>query len=332
MQEENEEYEKFEKEKIDEANKRIEEVDKAIPLIDKRVNEGVFAFLEWVAENRPNYKKDADNALAILNEYYKKGDVRKTPEDATSYKNLLDSADLLKQFNKYTFKNARSSFGMNFSILAKAMISCNRYVYSSNSEKNRFNVTEHLYTGEGNPIEYWYNDGKAVRDELVRIIKEKYTKEPEYIAKNKAKEEYKRIYGKEPDFGLFGELLNRHDDIIAIARNTSKNGSNNTFCLNSDSQNSYGIWMSDLEFSAMINDYKRVTNEQELLKDKEIAQQKIKEVEKYKKEREERIERLKNYEDFETDQIRMEIRGLENDIARWEKEYQKDKEAYDKLK
>ena len=332
MQEENEEYEKFDKEKIDEANKRIEEVDKAIPLIDKRVNEGVFAFLEWVAENRLNYKKDADEALSILNEYYKKGDIKKIPEDATSYENLLASADLLKQFREYTLKNANRTSGMNFSILAKAMISCNRYVYSSNSEKNTFNVTEHLYTGEGNPIEYWYNDGKAVRDELVRIIKEKYTKEPEYIAKNKAKEEYKRIHGKEPDFGLFGELLNRDDDIIAIARNTSKNGSNNTFCLNGDSQNSYGIWMSDSEFSAMINDYKRVTNEQELLKDKERAQQQIKEVEEYKKEREERIERLKNYEDSETDQIRREIRWLENDIANWEKEYQEKKAAYDKLK
>ena len=332
MQEENKKYEKFYKEKIDESNKRIEEVDKAIPLIDKRVNDGIFAFLEWVIEKRPNYKKDADEALSILNEYYKKGDIKKTTGDATSYENLIASADLIKQFNKYTFKNARSTFGMNFSILAKAMISCNRYVYSSNSEKNTFNVTEHLYTGEGNPIEYWYNDGKAVRDELVKIIKEKYTKEPEYIAKNKAKEEYKRIHGKEPDFGLFGELLNRNNDIIAIAKNTSKNGSNNTFCLNSDSQNSYGIWMSDSDFSAMINDYKRVTNEQELLKDKERAQQQIKEVEQYKKEREKRIEELKNHEDGETMFINSDIRYAEKEVARLEKEYQEKKEAYDKLK
>ena len=52
----------------------------------------------------------------------------------------------------------------------------------------------------------------------------------------------------------------------------------------------------------------------------------------YKKEREERIKSLKNYEDSETDQIRMEIRWIENDLAKWEKEQQEKKAAYDKLK
>ncbi|OXZ26293.1 cell wall-binding repeat-containing protein [Finegoldia magna] len=329
MQEKNEEYEKFNKEKIDQANKRIEEVDKAIPLIDKRVNEGAFAFFEWVAENRPTYKKDADNALAILNEYYKKGDVKKTSEDATSYKNLLASADLLKQFKE--FDKTKGYFSTNLSILAKTMVSCNRNVYSSN--KNTFNAVEHLYSGEGNPIEYWYNDGKAVHDELIKIIKEKYTNDDLYSAMEKAKEDYKKSHGKEPDLGLYGELLNRQYDIVAIATNSSKIGTNkNLFCLNGETQNSYGTWIDEGIFSLMIEEYNKILNKQELLKNKERAQQTIKEVEEYKKEREKDFERIKNKEDGETIFINSDIRDTEALIARLEKEYKEKKAAYEKLK
>ena len=337
IQEENEKYEKIYKSEKARINKRIEEVNKDISMADYRVKEGAFAFFEWASEQKleypdPQFEKDAENALDILNEYYKKGDVKKTPDDATSYNNLFASYDLSKRLEKFRREAKADRYETNLSILAKAMVSCNRNVYSSN--KNTFNIVEYLYSGEGNPIEYWYNGGKAVHDELIKIIYEKYSNnwnEWEDNAMEMAKKEYKRIHGKEADLGHFGELLNRKDDVIAIARNSTKNGSNNeTYCLNADDYKNYGRVSSN--YTGFFERYEHITNKDQLLRDKKSLEMDLNREEMYKKEREERIERLRNYEDSETDQIRMEIRWIENDLANWEKEQQENKAAYDKLK
>ena len=337
MQEENEEYEKIYKSEKARINERIENVNKDISLVDYRLKEGAFAFFEWVAEQKLEYpnpllEKDVENALAILNEYYKKGDIKKTPEDATSYNNLFASFELSKQHEKFQYEAKAGRFETNLTILAKTMVSCNRNVYSSN--KNTFSVTEYLYSGDENPIAYWYNDGKAAHDELLKIIGEKYSNnwnEWENNAMEKAIQDYKRIHGKEADLGHFGELLKRDVDVIAIARNSSKNGSNNnTYCLNADNFKNYGRFSSN--YAGFFEHYKHITNKDKLLSNKKSLEMELSREEMSKKEREERIERLKNYEDSETDQIRMEIRWTENDIANWEKSLKKDKEAYDKLK
>lgn len=337
IQEENEKYEKIYKSEKARINKRIEEVNKDISMADYRVKEGAFAFFEWASEQKleypdPQFEKDAENALDILNEYYKKGDVKKTPDDATSYNNLFASYDLSKRLEKFRREAKADRYETNLSILAKAMVSCNRNVYSSN--KNTFNIVEYLYSGEGNPIEYWYNGGKAVHDELIKIIYEKYSNnwnEWEDNAMEMAKKEYKKIHGKEADLGHFGELLNRKDDVIAIARNSTKNGSNNeTYCLNADDYKNYGRVSSN--YTGFFERYEHITNKDQLLRDKKSLEMDLNREEMYKKEREERIERLRNYEDSETDQIRMEIRWIENDLANWEKEQQENKAAYDKLK
>ena len=337
MQEENEEYEKIYKSEKARINERIENVNKDISLVDYRLKEGAFAFFEWVAEQKLEYpnpllEKDVENALAILNEYYKKGDIKKTPEDATSYKNLFASFELSKQHEKFQYEAKAGRFETNLTILAKTMVSCNRNVYSSN--KNTFSVTEYLYSGDENPIAYWYNDGKAVHDELLKIIGEKYSNnwnEWENNAMEKAIQDYKRIHGKEADLGHFGELLKRDVDVIAIARNSSKNGSNNnTYCLNADNFRNYGRFSSN--YAGFFEHYKHITNKDKLLSNKKSLEMELSREEMRKKEREERIERLKNHEDFNTSDIRNSIKYLEEDIARWEKEYQKDKEAYEKLK
>lgn len=337
MQKENEEYEKTYKAQKARINKRIEEVNNDISLVDYRLNEGAFAFFEWVTEQKleypnPQFKKDAENALDILNEYYKKGDIKKTPEDATSYNNLFASFELSQQLKEFRRKAKADMVGTNLTILAKTMVSCNRNVYSSN--KNTFNIIEYLYSSEENPINYWYNDGKAVYEELLKIIGEKYSNnwnEWENNAMENAKKEYERIHGKEADLGHFGELLNRKYDVIAIARNSSKNGSNgDIYCLNADDFRNYGRVSSD--YAGFFERYKHITNKDQLLRDKKSLETDLNREEMYKKEREERIKSLKNYEDSETDQIRMEIRWIENDLAKWEKEQQEKKAAYDKLK
>ena len=309
-------------------NSIIEEVDKAIPQIDRRVKEGAFGFFEWAGENYPDYKADADNAIAILNEYSKKGDVKKIPGDATSYENLMASADLYKQLKDLIYKANAGNYSTNFSTLAKAMVSCNRYVYSSN--KNTFNVTEHLYAGSGNPIEYWYYDGKAVYDEVINIIKEKYTKDREYVAMEKAKEDYKRIHGKEPDYGNFNEILEYSLDVVAVARNSSQVGSNNTFCLNGEKINNFGtkIWQLD----RIIKEYKRITSKQELLQEKSKAEGYLKQINDFKKARQKEIDFLKNQKADGISRLKEEIKETEKEVARLEKEYQEKKEAYDKLK
>ena len=327
MQKKTEEFENEYNSQKTAATKKIEEVNKDMSLLDYRIKEGAFAFFEWAAEN-PSHKKDAENALAILNEYYKKGDVKKTPEDATSYENLMASFDLFKQLNEIKSNNYYFSLSTNLSILAKAMVSCNRNAYSSNT--NTFNVIEHVYSGEENPIEYWYNDGKTVYDELMKIIREKYPDTYSNIAMDKAKEEYKRIHGREADLGYFGELLNRQYDIVAIATNSSKIGTNkNMFCLNAESVDSK---VPLNKYDGIYEKYKRVTDEDDLLEEKERAEGWLNIVESDKKHRDNQIEDLKNHEDNETRDIRSSIKYLEEDIARWEKEYQKDKEAYEKLK
>lgn len=337
MQKENEEYEKTYKAQKARINKRIEEVNNDISLVDYRLNEGAFAFFEWVTEQKleypnPQFKKDAENALDILNEYYKKGDIKKTPEDATSYNNLFASFELSQQLKEFRRKAKADMVGTNLTILAKTMVSCNRNVYSSN--KNTFNIIEYLYSSEENPINYWYNDGKAVYEELLKIIGEKYSNnwnEWENNAMENEKKEYERIHGKEADLGHFGELLNRKYDVIAIARNSSKNGSNgDIYCLNADDFRNYGRVSSD--YAGFFERYKHITNKDQLLRDKKSLETDLNREEMYKKEREERIKSLKNYEDSETDQIRMEIRWIENDLAKWEKEQQEKKAAYDKLK
>ena len=330
------EYEEHTKGDIDYNKKRIQEVDKALPLIDKRIEEGAFAFFEWAGEKYPDYKIDADKALDILNEYYKKGDVKKTAGDATSYENLMASADLYKNLIEFQYKAEVGRNSTNFSILAKSMVSCNRYVYSSN--KNTFNDKEHLYTGERNPIEYWYNDGKAVRDELINIIKEKYANEENHIAMEKAKEDYRKKHGKNPDYGNFNEILEYSFDVVAIARNTSNVGSRKaTFCFNGEKINSFGtrVW----NFDEVIKEYKKVTNKDDLLKEKIEAETVIKRIEQYKKDRESEIDRLKKEKKDrivrlkdETARLKEEIKETEKEVARLEKEYKEKKEAYDKLK
>lgn len=327
MQKETEQYEERYKSDKADAIKKLEDTNKNISLLDYRLKEGAFAFFEWAAEN-PSHKKDAENALSILNEYYKKGDVKKTAGDATSYENLMASFDLYKQLNEFKSNNYYYSLSTNLSILAKAMVSCNRNVYSS--ENNAFNVVEHVYSGSENPIEYWYGDGKAVYDELKTIIKEKYNNEYEDMAMKKAKEEYKRIHGKEADLGHFAELLNRQYDIVAIATNSSKIGTNkNMFCLNAESLDSK---VPLNKYDGIYEKYKRITDEYYLLKDKEEAEDWIKRVEWDKIQREKKTEDLKNHEDNETRRIRNTIKYLEEDIAHWEKSLKKDKEAYEKLK
>lgn len=331
MQEETEQYEK--RYKSDKANaiKRLEEVKKDISLRDYRVKEGAFAFFEWAGNEYPIHKKDAENAISILDEYQKKGDVKKTLDDATSYNNLITSFDLFSELEQLGLKNDMWHSYTNLSILAKAMVSANRNVYSSNSITNTFNITEYLYSGDKNPIEYWYNDGKVVYDELKAIINDKYVNENERDVMEKAREEYKRIHGKEADLGRFGEFLNRDGDVIAIARNSSKNGSNNnTYCLNADNYKNYGKVIAD--YDGIFDRYKRITDEYSLLEDKEGAENWIKRVESDKKEREKKMEDLKNHEDNETFFMNSDIRDAEKEIARLEKEYKEKKEAYDKLK
>ena len=337
MQEENEKYDKIYKSEKARINKRIEEVNNDISLVDYRVKEGAFAFFEWVTEQKlehpaTRFIKDAENALDILNEYYKKGDIKKTPEDATSYNNLFASFELSQQLKEFRRKAKSDMFETNLTILAKTMVSCNRNVYSSN--KNTFNIIEYLYSGEENPINYWYNDGKTVYEELLKIIGEKYSNnwnEWENNAMENAKKEYERIHGKESNLGHFGDLLNRRDDVIAIARNSSKNGSNDvTYCLNADDYKNYGRVSSS--YAGFFEHYKHITDKDQLLRDKKSLEMELNREEMDKKEREERIKSLKNYEDSETDQIRREIEWIENDLAKWEKEQQEKKAAYDKLK
>lgn len=327
MQEETEQYEERYKSDKADAIKSLEEVNKNISLLDYRLKEGAFAFFEWAAEN-PSHKKDAENALSILNEYYKKGDVKKTAGDATSYENLMASFDLYKQLNEIKNINYYYDLNTNLSILAKAMVSCNRNAYSS--KNNTFNVLEHVYSGSENPIEYWYNDGKAVYEELRKIIEEKYPDTYSNIAMDKAKEEYKRLHGKEADLGHFAELLNRQYDIVAIATNSSKIGTNkNMFCLNAERLNSK---FELNKYDGIYEKYPRITDEYYLLHDKEEAENWIKRVESDKKEREKKMEDLKNHEDYETHRIRELIKITEDDIANWEKILKEKKAAYDKLK
>ena len=328
IQDELERIENSNKKEINEANKIIAQLDKEIPLVDYRTKEGAFAFFEWVGEKYPRYDEDSKKASSILNEYYKKGDVKKIPGDATSYENLMISLDLIKELKDFQFWNNVGKYDTNFSILAKTMVSCNRNVYSSN--KNTFNILEYLYSGEKNPIEYWYYDGKAVYDELVRIIKEKYVYENTDDAMEKAKKDYKIIYGKEPNLGYYGELLNSSVDVVAFARNSSKSGSNNTFCLNGEEINSFGtrVW----DFSDIVKEYKKTTNKQELLIEKEKSEKVLKRMNEIKERKEKQIEALKNMEDSEVIRLKSEIKETEKDIARLEKEYKDKKEAYDKLK
>lgn len=145
------------------------------------------------------------------------------------------------------------------------------------------------------------------------------------------KKEYERIHGKEADLGHFGELLNRKYDLIAIARNSSKNGSNGiTYCLNADDYKNYGRVSNN--YNLYFEHYSQITNKDLLLGEKKSLETELNREEMRKKEREEHIKRLKNHEDSETDQIRREIGWIENDLAKWEKEQQEHKAAYDKLK
>lgn len=247
----------------------------------------------------------------------------------------MTSADLFTQFMDFQYKARAGKIGTNFSVLAKSMVSCNRNVYSSN--KNTFDVTEHLYTGEGNPIEYWYYNGKAVHDEIINIIKEKYINDREYIAIEKAKEDYKRIHGKEPDYGNFNEILEYSLDVGAIARNSLAGSNNNTFCFNGERINSFGTRISN--FDQIIREYKKVTNKDKLLKEKVEAETAVKNIKRYINEREGEIDRLKKEKKDrlvklkdETARLKEEIKETEKEVARLEKEYQEKKEAYEKLK
>ena len=299
LEEEAKQFEETSKPKIEEANKKISEVDALLSKTDERIKEGAFAFFPWVVENYPEYKEDVDKGLAILNEFYEKGDVRKTPEDATSYENMVMTADWLEQLNGLRLKDEHftglKKLDTNFEILAKAMVSCDRSLDYTKGHRHTFSVWENLYWGATNPFKGWYDDEKLVYEELMNTINTKYSAENKDVALEKAKADFMIKYnGEKPVIGHYTNILSDSINVVAVTKNSSQNGYfRNTFCMNGDFGHGYKTFISEEKYREIINAYAKINDKKYLLEEKASAQKTIKDIENEKNSRKQKIQNLK---------------------------------------
>lgn len=323
---------------IAEANKKILDVDNLLPKIDERIKEGAFAFLPWVAENYPEYKEDADKGLAILNEFYEKGDVKKTPEDASSYENLLITADYLEELNKLrlndeNFKGLKK-LDTNFEILAKAMVSCNRSVDYTLGHRGTFSVWENLAWGYADPFDGWYFKEKEIYNELLSIIKEKYSDLPENQAMDRAMEDYAKAHNMPnlPVIGHYTNILANELNVTAVTRNLKGIQFNSVYCMNGDFGYGYKAFISEEKYREIINAYANSNDKKHLLEEKAKAQKTIKDIEKEKELGLQKIENLKKGNTDKIIKIKQDIKLTEKEIQKAEKDYNIHKVLYDKVK
>lgn len=323
---------------IAEANKKILDVDKLLPKIDKRIKEGAFAFLPWVAENYPEYKGDADKGLAILNEFYEKGDVKKIPEDASSYENLLATADYLEELNKLrlndeNFKDLKK-FDTNFEILAKSIVSCNRSVDYSLGHRGTFSVWENLAWGYADPFDGWYFKEKEIYNELLSIAKKKYSDLPENQAMDRAMEDYRQAHNMKdlPVIGHYTHTMANGLDVTAVTRNLKGVQFSTVYCMDSDYIWNDSIKISEEKYREIINAYVKSNDKKHLLEEKANAQKTIKDIEKEKELRLQKIENLKKGNTDKIIKIKQDIKLTEEEIQKAEKDYNIHKVLYDKVK
>ena len=338
LEDEEKEFEEKNKSAIEEANKKIEEINKVLPKIDATMSEGAFAFFKWAGEKYPEYKQDTENGLAILNEYLQKGDVKKTPEDATSYENMIMTADWLEQLNSLRLKDEHytglTKLDTNFEILAKAMVSCNRSLDYTKGHRHTFRVWENLHWGVTNPFKGWYDDEKLVYEELMNTINTKYSTEPTESAMEKAKADFMiKHNGKKPVIGHYTNILSNSINVVAVTKNSSQNGYfRNTFCMNGDFGIRYNTFIKEEKYREIINEYKKVTDKKALLEEKEKAEKTLKDIEEIKADRKKKIENLKKGDDEKTLEINEKIKTKESELELAQNQYEKAKQTYDKLK
>ncbi|OXZ31827.1 hypothetical protein B9N57_00240 [Finegoldia magna] len=323
---------------IAEANKKISDVDKLLPKINERIKEGAFAFLPWVAENYPEYKDNANKGLAILNEFYQKGDVKKTPEDASAYENLLITADYLEELNKLrlndeNFKGLKK-FDTNFEILAKSIVSCNRSLDYTLGHRGTFSVWENLAWGYADPFKGWYFEEKEIYNELLSIVKEKYSDLQKNEAMDKAMEDYKKAHNLQdlPVIGHYTHTVAKGLDVTAVTRNLKGVQFSTVHCMDSDS-----IWddsprLSEGKYREIINAYVKSNDKKYLLEEKAKAQKTIKDIENEKISRKQKIENLKKGNTDKIIKIKQDIKLTEEEIQKAEKNYNIHKVLYDKVK
>ena len=338
LEDEEKEFEEKNKSAIEEANKKIEEINKVLPKIEATINEGAFAFFKWAGEKYPEYKQDTENGLAILNEYLQKGDVKKAPEDATSYENMIMTADWLEQLNSLRLKDEHftglTKLDTNFEILAKAMVSCNRSLDYTKGHRHTFRVWENLHWGVTNPFKGWYDDEKLVYEELMNTINTKYSTEPTESAMEKAKADFMiKHNGKKPVIGHYTNILSNSISVVAVTKNSSQNGYfRNTFCMNGDFGYGYSTFIKEEKYREIINEYKKVTDKKALLEEKEKAEKTLKDIEEIKADRKNKIENLKKGDDEKTLEINEKIKTKESELELAQKQFEKAKQTYDKLK
>ncbi|MDU5925325.1 MAG: cell wall-binding repeat-containing protein, partial [Finegoldia magna] len=338
LEAEEKEFEEKNKAAIEEANKKIEEINKVLPKIDATINEGAFAFFKWAGEKYPEYKQDTENGLAILNEYLQKGDVKKAPEDATSYENMIMTADWLEQLNSLRLKDEHftglTKLDTNFEILAKAMVSCNRSLDYTKGHRHTFRVWENLHWGVTNPFKGWYDDEKLVYEELMNTINTKYSTEPTESAMEKAKADFMiKHNGKKPVIGHYTNILSNSISVVAVTKNSSQNGYfRNTFCMNGDFGIRYSTFIKEEKYREIINEYKKVTDKKALLEEKEKVEKTLKDIEEIKADRKNKIENLKKGDDDKTLEIKEKIKTKESELELAQKQFEKAKQTYDKLK
>ena len=338
LEDEEKEFEEKNKSAIEEANKKIAEIDKALPKIDATINEGAFAFFKWAGEKYPEYKQDADKGLAILNEYLQKGDVKKTPEDSTSYENMIMTADWLEQLNSLRLKDEHftglNKLDTNFEILAKAMVSCNRSVDPSLGHRHTFRVWENLAWGYVNPYKGWYDKEKLIYEELMDTINTKYSGEAANVAMEKAKADYMAKHnGINPVIGHYTNILSNSINVVAVTKNSvALRYGSNTFCMNGDFGYGYSTFIKEEKYREILNEYKKATDKKQLLEEKEKTEKTLKDVEKIKADRKKKIENLKKGDDDKTLELKEKINQKESELQLVQNQFEKAKLTYDKLK
>ncbi|MDO5017938.1 MAG: cell wall-binding repeat-containing protein [Lagierella massiliensis] len=135
---------------------------------EKNINNGAFAFFEFAKSKYPEYTKDVDRGLEILNIFKSRGEVKPDADgDAASYENLFVTGNLLKTNNHVRSIDDNFKVGpqfTNFEILSKAIVSANRSTDPSLGHRHTFNVAENLAWGYKDPYVGWYYEEKEIYD------------------------------------------------------------------------------------------------------------------------------------------------------------------------
>lgn len=259
---------------VDGSDARVQELTQTIARLEDQMNnieaykqQGAFYFLQWVQENYPEYAADAANGLNLLLTWEAKdGATRGKVGDATSYENLLKTADYLERNNELRLADLNfpdlEALETNFSMMSVAMITANLSTDPALGHLDTFDGSENLAWGYHDPFAGWYDKELVYYNYEQDFIAQYLKNNPnatETEAKAEAVKARKAKYGENTHTGHYLIMMTKRDFVVAIATNNNPQdnpGYRSTHALKSNFSFLYTTHISQEDYRSVMEAFK----------------------------------------------------------------------------